>query len=169
MRATLRLLPLVLALCAGCEAPPPPPAPPPYANTLALKQVMEWVIDPAVDVIWDSVKTVITEKGTQEIAPRTDAEWDAIRNASATLIEAGNALMIEGRARDKKEWMAAAKRLSDSAALALKAAQAKNTEALFDEGGNIYKACAACHQHYAQHLAGPSVGGSNDAATPAKK
>jgi hypothetical protein len=147
----------------GCEAPPPPAPPaPPFTTTLAVKQVMEWVIDPAADVIWDSVKSVITEKGTKEIAPHTDAEWDAVRNAAATLMEAGNVLMVEGRARDQKEWMTSARRLSDAASLALKAAQAKNTEALFTEGGKIYEACRSCHLKYAQYLQG-------DAPPPAKK
>ena len=123
---------------------------------------MEWVIDPAADVIWDSVKSIITEKGTKEIAPHTDAEWDAVRNAAATLVEAGNLLMVEGRAKDSKEWMAAARRLSDTGNAALKAAQAKNVESLFAEGGNIYKACSTCHQKYAPHLQGA-------APEPAKK
>ena len=154
-----------IAWLTGCEAPPPPPPPPaaPYTTTLEVKQVMEWVIDPAVDVIWDSVKSVITEKGTQEIAPHSDAEWDKVRDAAATLMEASNVLMIEGRARDKKEWMASARRLGDAASLALKAAQAKNTEALFNEGGNIYKACAACHARYAPHLSGPPEATKNAA------
>src|SRR5215218_6234248 len=102
MRKILPAFILTIVGLAGCGAPPPPPPPPPpYTTTLELKQVMEWVIDPAVDVIWDSVKSVITEKGTQEIAPHTDAEWDKVRDAAATLMEASNALMIEGRARDK--------------------------------------------------------------------
>ena len=169
MQKILRLLPLSLLIVAGCEAPPPPPPPaPPYTTTLTLKQVMEWVIDPAADVIWDSVKTVITEKGTQEIAPKTDADWDKVRDAAATLMEASNALMIEGRARDKKEWMMAARRLGDAANQALKAAQAKNTETLFDEGGNIYKACAACHSKYATHLDGPPEAAKNS-PDPTKK
>jgi hypothetical protein len=170
MQKMLRLLPLSLLIVAGCEAPPPPPPPPapPYTTTLSLKQVMEWVIDPAADVIWDSVKTVITEKGTQEIAPKTDADWDKVRGGAATLMEASNALMIEGRARDKKEWMTAARRLGDAANEALKAAQAKNTETLFNEGGNIYKACAACHSKYATHLDGPPEAVKNS-PDPAKK
>jgi hypothetical protein len=158
MRNILHLMPLSLCLLwlAGCGAPPPPPPPkPPFNTTLVVKQVMQWVIDPAADVIWDSVKSVITEKGTQEIAPHTDAEWDNVRNAAATVMEAGNLLMIEGRARDQKEWLAAARRLSDAGSEALKAAEAKNTETLFAAGGNIYKACAACHQQYAQYLQGP--------------
>ncbi len=173
MQAILRFLPISILLLAGCEAPPPPapPAPPlpPYTTTLAVKQVMQWVIDPAADVIWDSVKSVITQKGTQEIAPHTDAEWDNVRNAAATLMEAGNALMIEGRARDNKEWMKSARRLSDAAGQALKAAEAKNTEALFTEGGNIYKACALCHQEYAKYLQGPPPDAEKKAAEPAKK
>jgi hypothetical protein len=170
MQKMLRLLPLSLLIVAGCEAPPPPPPPPapPYTTTLSLKQVMEWVIDPAADVIWDSVKTVITEKGTQEIAPKTDADWDKVRDGAATLMEASNTLMIEGRARDKKEWMTAARRLGDAANEALKAAQAKNTETLFNEGGNIYKACAACHSKYATHLDGPPEAVKNS-PDPAKK
>lgn len=149
------MTPGLIVLLAGCEPAPPPPPPSPFTTTLALKQVMEWVIDPAADVIWDSVKSVITEKGTQEIAPQTDADWNKVRDAAATLIEAGNVLMIDDRARDDKAWMAAARRLSEAAGQALKAAQTKNTATLFDEGGNIYKACSACHAQYAQHLQGP--------------
>lgn len=156
MRSALLLAaPLALLLAAGCEKSPAPPPPSPFTTTLAIKQVMEWVIDPAADVIWDSVKTVITEKGTQDIAPKSDADWDKVRDAAATLMEAGNALMIEGRARDNKGWMTAARGLSEAASLALKAAQAKNAEALFNEGGNIYKACSGCHAVYAKHLQGP--------------
>ncbi len=163
MRIVIRFLPLCLLLLAGCEAPPPPAPPaPPFNTSLALKQVMEWVIDPAADVIWDSVKSVITEKGTKEIAPHTDAEWDAVRNAAATLMESANLLMLEGRAKNNKDWMTAARRLSDTAGEALKAAQSKNTEAVFTEGGKLYEACRACHLKFAPHLQG-------DAPAPAKK
>lgn len=151
MRTIPRWLPLGTVLLFGCSAPPPPPAPaaPPYSSVLNLKQLMEWVIDPAADVIWDSVKSVMTISGTQETAPQTDEQWAAVRNGAATLVESGNLLMIEGRARDNKEWMAAARRLSAMGAQALKAAEAKNVEALFNAGGDIYNACKACHERYA--------------------
>jgi len=119
-------------------------------TSLNLKQLMEWVIDSNADVIWDSVKFITTNEGTKEIFPQTDQEWEAIRNSSATLIEAGNLLMLEGRAKDNAEWVKYAQRLSNTAEVAMKAAQEKNKEALFDAGGNIYNACKACHDKYAQ-------------------
>ena len=81
-------------LCVlGCSTAPQP------GPVIELSQLMEWVIDPAADVVWDSVKTIATEEGTKEIAPRTQEEWDAVRNAAAVLAEAGSSLMSEGRAR----------------------------------------------------------------------
>jgi hypothetical protein len=123
---------------------------PPQANaSLSLKQVMEWVIDPNADVVWDSVKSISNAKGTTEIYPRTDAQWEAVRNSAATLVEAGNLLMIEGRAKEGNQWMEYSKRLSRTAEIALKATQDKNKDALFDAGGKIYNACKACHDKYA--------------------
>jgi len=63
MRALLTLLLIAAALLSGCR-PPQPAAEAPPAATLDLKQLMEWVIDPTADVIWDSVKWISTESGT---------------------------------------------------------------------------------------------------------
>jgi hypothetical protein len=116
---------------------------------LSLHQLMEWVIDPNADVIWDSVKSISNAQGTTEIYPRTDAQWETVRNSAATLVEAGNMLMLDGRAKDNKQWASYAKHLSKSAETALNATQAKDKDALFDAGGNIYNACKACHDKYA--------------------
>jgi cytochrome c553 len=118
-------------------------------TTLSLQQLMEWVIDPNADVVWDSVKSISNAKGTTEIYPKTDAQWEAVRNSAATLIEAGNLLKVEGRAKDNKQWMEYSQALSNAAAGTLKAAQAKNKDALFDAGGDIYSACKSCHDKYA--------------------
>ena len=139
------LFSLSLALL-GCT----PDKPKTNTTSLNLKQLMEWVIDSNADVIWDSVKFITTNEGTKEIFPQTNQEWEAIRNSSATLIEAGNLLMLEGRAKDNGEWVKYAQRLSNTAEVAMKAAQEKNKETLFDAGGNIYNACKACHDKYAQ-------------------
>lgn len=166
MRAVLRLLCLipVLGLFACSEPPPPPPPPPaakpapPFRTILDLRQFMMLVIDPATDGVWDSVKTIVTKKGTEEIRPKTDEQWNAVRSSAATVAEAANLLMLEGRAKDQKEWMAAVRRLIDTAEKAMKAAEAKDADAVFDAGGEMYEACRACHQRYAPHLNNTSVG-----------
>jgi hypothetical protein len=98
------------ALLLGCDAKTPQ-----NDTKLAIHQLMEWVIDPNADVIWDSVKTISNIKGTTEIYPRTEAEWDAVRNSAATLIEAGNMLTLQGRAKDQKQWTSYARLLSKTA------------------------------------------------------
>ena len=150
MRKILGLIPTCLLL--GCSPAPPPV---PLSTTLNLHQLMNWVIDPSADVIWDSVKSITTTSGTREVAPKTDEQWNNVRNAAAMLVEAGNLLVMEGRVEQNmqnvqnKEWLAAARRLSASARLALTAAEAKKADALFDAGGEIYDACKSCHDKYA--------------------
>lgn len=142
------------AMLAACNASAPPPAPvapagAPFHVQLGVQQVMNWIIDPNADVIWESVGTIITEQGRQELQPKTDEDWAAVRNSAAVLVESGNALMLDGRAFDREEWMRAARGMSDAATTAIEAAEAKDVDALFDAGGAIYEACTACHAQYA--------------------
>ena len=146
-----RLIVLAAALQSGCGDLPAPPASA-VRPVLSLKQLMEWVIDPAADAVWDSVKTIITEQGTKEIAPQTQEQWDAVRNGAAMLVESSNLLMMQTRARDQGEWSAAARRLAETADKALKAAGSRDAAGVFAAGGEIYDACAACHHRYAPQL-----------------
>jgi hypothetical protein len=142
---------LCIVLLAGCGEPPKPAAAP-IQPVLTMKQLMEWVIDPAADAVWESVKSVSTEQGTKETAPQTDEQWEAVRHGAATLHESALLLTLEGRARDRDEWTKAARRLREAADEALKAVAAKNPQAVFDAGGRIYNACSACHRRYAPQL-----------------
>ena len=139
------------ALVLGCSAstPPPGPAAPPFNTAVNVKELMAWIVDPSVDVIWDSVGTIYTEAGTKELAPRTDEQWDAVRNSAAIVAESGNLLMMDGRARDRGPWVSFARALTDAANGARAAAETKNIEALFTAGENLYNACSSCHQRYA--------------------
>ena len=170
----MRRILFVFTLCAmfvtGCTQPPASvPAMPPYNTALNLKQVMEWVIDPAADVVWDSVAIIITDKGENHKAPKTDEDWEKVRNGAATIIESGNLLMAQTRARDDKQWMTLAKRMSDAAAIALKAAEKKDVAALFDSGATIYNACSACHATYRVGEEGPAAPAVKPAADKAAK
>jgi hypothetical protein len=134
-----------LGLLVACSAEQAPPAPP---LALTVKELMERVIDPTADLFWESSGTIITAAGETSRAPTTDAGWQAAVNAAATLVEAGNLLMLPGRARDDKEWMQFARQLQGSAAAGMKAAQTKDEKAVFDTGGEIFLACRGCHMKY---------------------
>jgi hypothetical protein len=146
---------MVLAGCSGANEPPataPAASAPPFHTMLTTKQLMSWIIDPNATAIWNSVGSIVTDKGTEEKHPKTDEEWASFRNAAATLVESGNLLMLDGRAVDNDQWMATSRGMADAAATVLEAAEAKDVEAYFDAGGALYEACTACHSKY---LVGP--------------
>jgi hypothetical protein len=128
------------------------PEPPPFKPLADNKLLMSAMIDPNADLVWDAVRTIDTREGTQEIRPKTEDEWTAVRNAAVTLAESGNLLMIVPRARDGGEWMTLSQRLIDTSEAAIRAAEAKNPERLFTIGGDIYEACSACHQKYMEAI-----------------
>ena len=143
------LLPaLLLISCGG-------PAPPPIRLHADLKQIMAAVVDPAADVVWESVGTIVTAEGTEEIRPRDDEEWTQVAQAAWVLTESANSLMIGNRPKDTSDWMRFAQDLSDTSLKAARAAEAHDAEALFTAGGNVYLACTACHAKYNIELTTP--------------
>lgn len=119
----------------------------PYQVVTNIHETMAWILDPAADVIWDSAGTIITAQGSEELAPTTDEGWAEVVNAAAVLSEAGNLLMMPGRAAGD-DWIEYSRGLVDAGQLALKAAQAQDSDALFDAGGRIFQVCKACHTQY---------------------
>jgi hypothetical protein len=120
----------------------------PYRPVAGVKLLMTSIIDPASDLIWDSVGTIITEAGTEEIVPKDDEEWLAVRNAAVTIAESGNLLMMERRAQDTEDWFGWSLDLVDAGKAVMEAADARDTQGVFDAGGEIYMACRGCHEKY---------------------
>ena len=139
---------LSLLGCTSAEPPAPPPPAPSFDTAMDVKKLMNWVIDPSAQVVWAAVGTVMTMEGKKEIAPRTDEEWSAVRNAAAVVVESGNLMMLPGRERNQDDWPLKARALMEAAREALTAAEVKDTEALFTAGGNLYQACSDCHAKY---------------------
>jgi hypothetical protein len=133
---------------AACGGPEPPPFKPLADNKL----LMSAMVDPNADLVWDAVKIIDTKEGTQEIRPKNQDEWTAVRNAAVTLAESGNLMMMVPRARDGGEWMTLSQRLITTSEAAIRAADAKNPDQLFTVGGDIYEACSACHQKYMEAI-----------------
>lgn len=147
-------LALFVLLLAACSTAPPPP---PYRPVADLKQLMASVVEPAAEVYWDAVGTIIDQKGVLEIEPKTIEEWDAVRNAAYVVAESGNLLMMPSRAKDTGDWMRLSQAMVDVGQRAIKAAEARNKTAVFDVGGEVYDTCTNCHAKYAVELQRPNA------------
>ena len=139
---------LTILVAAGLAAVGCGQAPPPYKPVADVKQLMQGIVDPSADVVWESVATIFTKEGVEDRRPRTADEWANVRNHAMMLTEAGNLLMMPSRAKDGDEWMKMAQELVDTSAVALRAAEAKNVEGLYDVGGKIDEVCEKCHKKY---------------------
>jgi hypothetical protein len=153
MRISAWLAPLVFLLFTSCSAPAP--AMPPFQTTASMKDLMLNVIDPAADTLWESVGTVITAEGTFEKAPSSDDEWAGVRAGAIQLAEAGNLLMLPSRSGGSGEWIAQSRAMIDASNRALRAIDAKDKDALFTIGGDVYDVCTNCHKQFAQQLSRP--------------
>jgi hypothetical protein len=118
------------------------------APVASVKQIMIGIVDPASKAVFSAVNTIETKEGTQEIAPRNDAEWTAVGSSAAALIESGSLILAKGRAIDQGDWATFTKAMIDSSQSALRATQAKNPKDLFNASGDIYDACTKCHTKY---------------------
>ena len=124
----------LFAVLGGCAAAPP--AFQPVASSMDLMHAM---IVPASDALFAA--------GDQE--PQTAEDWAKLRNQGLILVETGNLLMMEGRARDKDQWMQDTRKQMDAGQLALQAIAAKDLDKLLgDVGTAIVDSCQNCHLHY---------------------
>lgn len=144
-----------------------------YRPRATLQELMLSVIDPNIDPIWNSISTVSTAEGIEEIRPQTDEDWARLRNHAVTLREVSNLLVIPGRnvahpevststhhtelhaeaieALIAAQWSIFVDRahaLQDAADLAIKAIDAKDVDKLEEVGGIIEHACESCHSQF---------------------
>jgi hypothetical protein len=82
---------------AAVPALPPTPPAPPFQIKASIQELMDAVIDPAADALWDSVSITETVKGTVFHQPHTDEEWQEARRHAISLIEGANLLIMDGR------------------------------------------------------------------------
>jgi beta-lactamase superfamily II metal-dependent hydrolase len=133
---------LLSASCAGA------PEPPPYRAVADVKQLMNAMIDPQADEIWDATGWIITAAGEEERRPKNDEEWLAVMHHAVTVTEAGNLLMMAPRAKDGDLWMKRSQELIDAGQKVWRAAESKDVQKLFDTGGELYESCLHCHGDY---------------------
>ena len=147
------LILLVGGFLAACSAPDETQTTaqaggPVYNTSLDVIQLMNLVLEPASDILWDSGGWVLDASGYEELYPTTDEGWAYVRAQAAIVVEAGNMLALPGRAEDNDAWLIYAQGLSEAGVLAMEAAATQNEDDFFQAGAQLYSVCTACHQAY---------------------
>lgn len=169
---------IVPLLFHGCEQPEVTPATaeaPSLTPVLSVKELMEHIVDPTADWIFDAAVVDVSEKGTVETLPLTDEDWTRVERGALILAESANLLKmpramvppgdkslsqepggpeltpaeIEARVRkDPALWAKHADGLREAAIDSLRIIKARDAKGLFDVGDKIDKACESCHLEY---------------------
>jgi hypothetical protein len=111
---------------------------PPTRNIGTMSDLMVKIIYPASDALF------YIESRT----PKTDSEWTALEGQALMVAESANLLMMPGRARDQKQWMADARLMLDAGADAVAAAKKKDVEAIAALSDRLMESCTTCHKNY---------------------
>lgn len=144
---------VLVALTLACAAEQADP----YVPVADVQQLMAMVLEPASEVYWDAVGTIIDSTGTTEIEPRSDEEWEAVRNAAYVIAESGNLLMVQSRPGNEPGWIPMSQALVDVGRRAIEAAESRDKAAVFDMGAEVYYVCTGCHATYAVETLRPNV------------
>ena len=113
-----------------------------------MRQLMAYVVEPAAEVFWDAVGSVEDSSGLKHLAPRNTEEWDAVRNSAYMVTESGNLMMMGSRVRDQQDWLTLSRAMIEAGKSAIKAAEARDTAAVFNAGADLYATCTECHSRY---------------------
>jgi len=165
------------SLLSGCAAPAPEQAPapaaPPFRPVASIREVMNSVIDPSVDMVWNSVGSVVDDGRLTDRAPVKDEDWAEVRRHALIVSEAANLLLMHDRPvappgapslapgveltpeeirslidKNPDGWNFYVQEFQDSLKPALAAIDAKNAQALFDAGEKIDTTCENCHSTF---------------------
>ena len=127
-----------------------------------LLQLMRGILYPASNVIFAAqtvdpatIKPAADPSTSPNPLTSTYGGWAAVENAGYALIESTNLLTIpracsNGRPApvDNADWKLWVQELRDAGMTTVKAAQAKNQDAVLDAAGVVSEACAHCHDKY---------------------
>lgn len=145
------------------------------APTLSVKELMEHIIDPVSDWIFDAAVIDISHKGISETKPLSDDDWLKVERGGWLIAESTNLLKIprrmvpvedEGKPhqpgepelppeqiqakieKDRALWYKYADGLKAAGLEAVRVAKARDLEGLYKAGDVVDKACEACHLEY---------------------
>jgi hypothetical protein len=159
-----------LVACSRTTPEPPPQTDTPFNPVATIREIMNSVIDPSVDEVWNAVATTVDHAGMTEHAPKTDEDWAELRRHALIVSEAANLLMMPNRPvaapgapslapgieltpeeiralidKNPDAWNSYVGQLQDSLTPVLAAIDARDADALFELGEKIDATCENCH------------------------
>ena len=175
---------LLAAAFATTVCSKPAPAPQPSATRpllgeitplVSVKELMESMIDPIADNIFDAVWWDNTAQGVVEHKPTTDEDWQKVKMGAVTIAEGMELLKVprpwtppgdvndslgpnppelsptQIQAKVDKDpvlWIAKIQALRNVTLEVLDVVKKKDANALWQAGGDLDEACEACHLEY---------------------
>jgi hypothetical protein len=174
---------LAASQCSKPASTPAPVAATPGAQPLlgdmkavvSVKELMQYMIDPIADNIFDAVWTDINPKGVINYEPKTDEDWDKVKTGAVTLAEGIYLLKVprpftppgdvnnstgpnppelsptQIKAKLDKDpvlWNAKIEALRNVALEVMDVVKKKDVNALFEASEDLDEACEACHLEY---------------------
>ena len=131
--------------------PPQTPVTPfgqPGKSMLTVKDLMRHVLNPAAETFWLAGGEIDEGDKRNLRTPTTDAKWNGALAAAATVLETGNMLMVDGRSRSDPQWAQWSADLNKAGLAGIKATQARDGDATFAAGSEMFDACRSCHLKY---------------------
>jgi hypothetical protein len=142
---------------------------------VSVKELMQNLVDPLADNIFEAVSTDVTAKGVVETAPKSDAEWAKVRVGAVAIAEGANLLKIPRpfapagdlnnsggpnapelspeaiKAKvdaNRALWNSHVEDLRAVGVEAMDIVKRKDVSALLEVGDKLDKACENCHLEY---------------------
>ena len=161
---------IVLSGCSAKPEAPQPPAAPVFTPVLSVKELMENIVDPQADYVFDAVGSDISHNAVVDIKPTTDEDWIKIQRGAYVLAESSNLLkmtrkmapdgvgnvapggpeltpsQIEAKVKENPAlWNSHADTLRAEALKVIDIVRARDADKLLAAGSAIDQACEACH------------------------
>ena len=132
---------------------------------------MAELVVPSAKILWDSVSLIETDEGLEEKGPQTDAEWLALRQGAASMVEAAELMTRQGLSvappgipasssgveldpaeiealieANRDHWDRLSEALGATGRVFLGAEQAQDSTPLMDAVDELNAACENCHR-----------------------
>lgn len=164
---------LLSSSCMDQKTAPPTESIAEYRPTGTIRDIMDSIVDPNSDYLWDSVFTETTSEGPITKVPKTDEEWAIERDHAIALMEASNLLQMPGRRvaqpgekaanpdiedspeeiqalidADRSGWNKSVEEFYGAMRVVMNSIDARNPLAVLSANEDLGRACEDCHAQY---------------------